>query len=62
MRFSTVDLSDGPGTDELHNATFGATWILNPHTRILFNYIHSEVEGPVDGDAHIGVVRFQFDF
>ena len=64
-RYSMVDLNDGPGTQELSNITLGATWILNPYTRVVFNLIHSEADdtaGP-EGDADIGLVSFSsFDF
>jgi len=63
-RYSMLDLTDGSITGgEMTDITLGATWILNPNARILFNLIHSETDqGSVEDDAMIGLIRFQVDW
>jgi phosphate-selective porin OprO/OprP len=62
-RYSKLDLDDGPSDDSIENYTAGVTWILNPNTRIVLNFIHSQFEeGSVDDSADIGVIRFQVDW
>ncbi len=60
-RYSQLDLNSGlVRGGEMKNFTFGVNWYLNPHSRIMWNYVHSEV---VDtGDAEIFQMRFKVDF
>ena len=63
VRYSMLDLNDGPTTDELSDITLGMNWWLNDHTRVSANYVTSNYEsGAVDEDADYLAVRFQFDF
>jgi len=51
-----------PG-NELTNYSLGLNWYLNPNTRIMFDYIHSEYESGATDDSLDGImVRFQVDF
>ncbi|MEW6072120.1 MAG: porin [Planctomycetota bacterium] len=62
-RVSSLDLDDGPSTDELHDITLGLNWYLNPHARVMLDYIRANFEaGDVDDDADIFVVRFHVDW
>jgi phosphate-selective porin OprO/OprP len=75
VRFSNLDLSDGHvyGGDE-DNWTIGLNWYLNPHTRMMLNYIHGDIDRSMplgasgllrrgyDGDIDILQTRFQVDF
>jgi phosphate-selective porin OprO/OprP len=65
-RYSFLDLNDSglPNTARtLHDVTFGLNWYLNPHMRIMWNYIRSCVDGPDTTDAaDIFMVRFQLTF
>ncbi len=60
-RFSRLDLNDRlVRGGEMKNFTFGVNWYLNPYSRIMWNYVHSEV---VDtGNADIVQMRFKIDF
>ena len=68
LRYSAVDLSDGGVSGgELANVTAGVNWYLNPHTRVMFNYVNSELEDSAatasgDGSVDSLIVRFQVDF
>ena len=60
-RYSTIDLNDGPiEGGELANITVGLNWYLNPNVRIMFNYVHADIED--SGEADIFQTRFQVDF
>ena len=73
-RFSYLDLNDEfVRGGELWNVTAGINWYLYPNTRILLNYVHSDVDDRtviltdsttpgVDGNADIVQARLQFDF
>ena len=60
-RYSYLDLDDGIVTGgELSNITFGINWYLNSHSRIMLNYIRSDL---VDvGVANILGMRLQVEF
>ena len=66
-RYSRLDLDDG-GIDggELADITLGLNWHLNPNTRVMWDYIHSELDrdilGLIDEDADILQMRFHVDF
>lgn len=66
LRFSTIDLNDGgiAGGQE-DDITAGLNWYLNPHTRVMFNYVHADITGAptVDlGNLDIYQFRFQVNF
>jgi phosphate-selective porin OprO/OprP len=62
-RYSMIDLDDGPSTGEMTDATLGVNWYLNPNTRVMFNFIRSEVEdGALEDDANLFMIRFQVDW
>ena len=67
-RISNVDLNDSGITGgELDDCTLGLNWHLNPHTRIMWNYVRADAEdvggtAGTDGDADIFMMRFQIDF
>jgi len=60
-RYSSIDLNDGTiEGGEVDDVTIGVNWYLNPNTRIMLNYVNSDVDGV--GGADIFQVRFQIDF
>lgn len=65
VRWSSLDLSsqDVAG-GRLNDVTFGLNWYLNPYTRITWNYIHSLLDSPVNGDSFADIygMRFGFEF
>ena len=45
LRYNNVDLDDeGVNGGELDNITFGVNWYLNPNTRVMFNYVTSDLD------------------
>ncbi|MFZ5830374.1 MAG: OprO/OprP family phosphate-selective porin [Planctomycetota bacterium] len=67
-RYSYLDLDD---TDAAilggfaGDHTFGVNWYLNPYTRLMFNYIHSDVSARNNGpstDIDVFAARAQVDF
>ncbi len=61
FRYSYLDLED----EEIHGGimneyTLGLNWYLNPHSRLMFNFIHSHLNNI--GDTDIFQSRFQLDF
>ncbi|GJL79666.1 MAG: hypothetical protein NPINA01_26550 [Nitrospinaceae bacterium] len=66
VRLSTIDLNAGgiAGGQE-DNITAGLNWYLNPHVRVLFNYVHADITGApaIDrGNLHVFQFRFQVNF
>ena len=60
-RFSQLDLNDRlVRGGEMKNFTFGVNWHLNPYSRIMWNYVRSEVMDT--GNADILQMRFKIDF
>ena len=59
-----MDLNDAGITGgEIDNITAGLNWYLNPNTRMMFNYVFSQVDRTTfDGDTHIFMTRLQVDF
>jgi len=64
LRYSTIDLDDGAlQGGEADNLTVGLNWYVNPHVRIMANYIDVDAErNGVDDDPNIFAVRTQIDF
>jgi len=64
LRYSTLDLDDGAiNGGEEDNWTVGLNWYVNPHVRIMANYIDVDVErAGVNDDPNIFAVRTQIDF
>lgn len=72
LRYSNIDLNDGNPTGpfnggEMDDITFGVNWYLNPQSRVMFNYVRSDVvSGGVTaldaGTLSIYQLRFQIDF
>lgn len=60
-RFSSIDLTDSalPG-GELSNMAVGLNWYANAHTRVMANYIRSNVESVGTSDSF--TMRFQVHF
>jgi len=73
-RFSYIDALDGlttAGAGRAADHTFGVNWYLNPFTRIMFNYVHSQdtynksvppVTTISGGNIDIFEMRFAMDF
>ncbi|MFW6132737.1 MAG: OprO/OprP family phosphate-selective porin [Planctomycetota bacterium] len=68
-RYSYVDVTDGVGEQNLGQrqaaATVGLNWYLNNNVRIMWNYLHTCVDGSpsdVDAEADLLGMRVQFDF
>jgi len=65
IRFDEIDFTDN-GEGKLSAITVGVNWILNPNTRIRFNYVLSDFEPDVsstqDGNGTHITLMFQFDF
>lgn len=63
LRFSAID---GMNTDEMKNFTAGLNWYLNPATRIMTNYVISNIENNTqfsgEGQFNAFQMRFQIDF
>ena len=61
VRYSQLDLNNRlVRGGEMKNFTFGVNWYVNPYSRIMWNYVRSEV---VDtGNADIVQMRFKIDF
>ncbi len=64
LRYARVDLDDGAiRGGKLEDITLGVNWYLNPNIRIMWNYVHGEVDHDLyDGDTDILQTRFQVDF
>jgi phosphate-selective porin OprO/OprP len=66
-RYSFLDLnSRNANGGWAGNHTFGVNWYLNPYSRVMFNYVHSEArdhpDAPGVGLADIFQMRAQVDF
>lgn len=60
-RYSYLDLDDEGATGgELADVTAGVNWHLNPNTRLMFNYVHADLDKVSDTDAFM--MRTQIDF
>jgi phosphate-selective porin OprO/OprP len=62
-RYSMNDFDDGPTDDEVTNYAAGVNWYLNPNTRVMLNYVHSNFEdATLDEDGDFLMLRFQVDW
>ncbi len=63
-RISTVDLNDGAVTGgEMTNFTIGLNWYLTRATRLMFNYVYSDVDAHMsDGVGHANIFMFRYQF
>jgi len=63
-RFSTLDLDDtGIAGGNVSDHTIGLTWYLNPYTRLMFNYVNSDLRRfGVTGNMNTFETRAQIDF
>lgn len=60
-RYNTIDLVDGEiEGGEMDTITLGLNWYLNPHARVMWNYVMADVKDT--GDVDTFQMRFQFDF
>ena len=60
-RYSHLDLDDADANGgELDDVTAGLNWYLNPNTRMMFNYVHADLDNVSDTDAFM--MRTQIDF
>jgi phosphate-selective porin OprO/OprP len=60
-RYSFLDLDDSAiNGGELSDVTAGVNWYLNPNTRLMFNYVHADLDHVSDTDAFM--MRTQIDF
>jgi len=61
LRYSQADLNDGPiNGGKLDDVTAAVNWYLNRNTRVMTNYIHSDLD--TVGNANSFLIRFQIDF
>lgn len=60
-RYNVFDMNDG-GIEggKMSSTTLGLNWHLNPHSRIMWNYVMADVKDV--GDVDVFQMRFQFDF
>lgn len=60
-RYSTLDLTDGAvNGGEVDDMSVALNWYLNPSSRIMADYVLSDVDGV--GDSRFFLLRFQVDF
>jgi len=63
LRYSYID---GVNNDQMSNVTAGVNWHLNPATRVMANYVLSNIENTTDyegkGQFSAFQLRFQIDF
>lgn len=69
LRYSQIDLNDQPAVEggELSGITAQLNWYLNPNTRVMLGYVHSELDKSPYTDNHKGkldslLLRFAIDF
>ena len=61
VRYSGLDLNDGSiAGGQLEDVTAGLNWYLNPNMRIMWNYVHADLD--TVGKADLLAMRFQVDF
>ncbi len=61
VRYSSVDMNDTfLSGGEMDDVTLGLNWYLNPNSRIMWNWVHSDLSDV--GDADILEMRLQVDW
>ncbi len=61
LRYSHIDLNDANiYGGRLDDISAGVNWYLDPHSRLMWNYVFSHREGA--GDAHMVQMRYQLRF
>jgi phosphate-selective porin OprO/OprP len=65
-RYSTLDFNDVIVGGEAHDHTLGLNWYLNPYTRVMFNYVNSNISpdqpNGSEGSVNIYETRVQIEF
>ncbi len=62
VRVSSLDLSEAAG-GQADDVTAGANWYISRNFRLMANYVHSEVDGPLfDRDVDVIEARAQVNF
>ncbi|MFH1837624.1 MAG: porin [Candidatus Omnitrophota bacterium] len=60
-RYSHLDLKDNAiDGGIMSDTTLGVNWYLNPNMRIMWNYVHSNLNGVGTADAFLSSVRIDF--
>ena len=66
LRYSSIDLNDAGVTGgEENNITVGLNWHLNNNTRVMCNYVNTDIEGGAGqdfGNLEVFQARFQIVF
>lgn len=63
LRYAEVDLSEAVDPGKISNYTVGVNWYPNPATRLMVNFVGTDVKGTgVDGTINSFLVRWQVDF
>ena len=67
LRYSNLDLTDGSvHGGNVGDVTAGINWQWNPNMRMMFNYVHSNIDGDykqgLSSVIDLGQVRWQVDF
>lgn len=66
LRYSSIDLNDAGVTGgKENNITAGLNWHLNNNTRVMFNYVNTDIEGGAGqdfGNLEVFQARFQVVF
>jgi phosphate-selective porin OprO/OprP len=66
VRYAELDLNDASiAGGKQKNVTVGLNWELNPMSRIMYNYVHSNFTsgtGADNGTMNSSIIRFQVDF
>jgi len=61
-RYSYLDLEDKGIGNRMKTYTLGLNWLLTSHSKLLFNYIHFDVDGGLEEKGNIFGMRMQADW